>query len=84
MQDNQYDIPVSWSEVTAAVKPTPDEPRPVVEIASGAMFMIALNSWDLATEGSPTIIMFISLRLRKKSTTTGHSRKQADIHKPIV
>lgn len=75
MQDNQYDIPVSWSEVTAAVKPTPDEPRPVVEIASGAMFMIALNSWDLATEGSPTIIMFISLRLRKKSTTTGHSRK---------
>ncbi len=29
--------PVSASEVTAAVKPTPDEPRPVVGIARGAV-----------------------------------------------
>jgi len=54
-------LPVSWSEVTAAIKPTSEDPWPVVEIAKGAIFSIALNSWDLATEGSPTIIMFISL-----------------------
>ena len=29
--------PVSWSVVTAAVKPTPDDPRPVVGIALGAV-----------------------------------------------
>lgn len=29
--------PVSGSVVTAAVKPTPDEPRPVVVIARGAV-----------------------------------------------
>ena len=28
--------PVSWSVVTAAVRPTPDDPRPVVAIALGA------------------------------------------------
>lgn len=31
-------IPVSWSVVTAAVRPTPDEPRPVVGIALGAVW----------------------------------------------
>ena len=30
--------PVSLSEVTAAVRPTPEEPRPVVAMASGAVF----------------------------------------------
>lgn len=30
-------LPVSWSVVTAAVRPTPDEPRPVVGIALGAV-----------------------------------------------
>jgi len=29
--------PVSWSVVTAAVRPTPDEPRPVVATALGAV-----------------------------------------------
>ena len=55
-------LPVSWSEVTAAVKPTPEEPRPVVDMAKGAIFIMALRSWDLATEGSPTIIIFMSLK----------------------
>jgi len=55
-------LPVSWSEVTAAVKPTPEEPRPVVDMAKGAIFIIALKSWDLATEGSPTIIILMSLK----------------------
>lgn len=31
-------LPVSWSVVTAAVKPTPDEPRPVVGMARGAVW----------------------------------------------
>jgi len=30
-------LPVSWSVVTAAVRPTPDEPRPVVATARGAV-----------------------------------------------
>lgn len=30
-------LPVSWSVVTAAVRPTPEEPRPVVGIARGAV-----------------------------------------------
>ncbi|KAF5811296.1 hypothetical protein HanXRQr2_Chr04g0179831 [Helianthus annuus] len=46
-----------------AVNPTPEEPRPVVEIASGAIFIIALRSCDFATEGSPTIIMLMSLKM---------------------
>jgi hypothetical protein len=48
--------------VTVAIKPTPEDPHPVVDIVRAAIFMMALRSWDLATEGSPTIIMFISLQ----------------------
>lgn len=47
-------LPVSWSVVTAAVRPTPDEPRPVVGMALGAVQSTYRRSWDLATEGSPT------------------------------
>jgi hypothetical protein len=36
--------PVSGSIVTAAVKPTPDEPRPVVEMAKGAISKIDRNN----------------------------------------
>lgn len=46
-------LPVSWSVVTAAVRPTPDEPRPVVGMALGAVQSTYRRSWDLATEGSP-------------------------------
>jgi len=54
--------PVSWSIVTAAVKPTPDEPLPVVFNASGAISRTCLKSYDLAVDGSPTIIKLISPR----------------------
>lgn len=46
-------LPVSWSVVTAAVRPTPEEPRPVVGMALGAVQSTYRRSWDLATEGSP-------------------------------
>lgn len=46
--------PVSASVVTAAVRPTPEEPRPVVDTQRGAMFITARSSCDLATPGSPT------------------------------
>ena len=46
----------------AAVSPTPEEPRPVVDTASGATFMTARNSWLLATPGSPTMRQFMSPR----------------------
>ena len=42
--------PLSESVVTAAVKPTPDEPRPVVATALGAVCSTYLNNCDLATE----------------------------------
>ena len=35
--------PLSWSVVTAAVRPTPEEPRPVVAIARGAVFSTYLT-----------------------------------------
>ena len=54
--------PVSRSWVTAAVRPTPDEPRPVVLTANGATFMIALSIWDFATPGSPTSRQLMSPR----------------------
>lgn len=47
-------MPVSLSWVTAAVSPTPEEPRPVVETAKGATFIMARSIWDFATPGSPT------------------------------
>ena len=54
--------PVSWSDVTAAVSPTPEEPLPVVEIAKGAMSSTARSSWLLAVDGSPTSKMLMSPR----------------------
>mmetsp|Transcript_22966 Transcript_22966/g.54897 ORF Transcript_22966/g.54897 Transcript_22966/m.54897 type:complete len:256 (+) Transcript_22966:1078-1845(+) len=55
--------PVSESCVTAAVSPTPDDPRPVVDTASGAMFMMYRISCDFATEGSPTMRRLMSPRM---------------------
>jgi len=71
--------PVSMSLVTAAVKPTPEEPRPVVLvyvlvtffieefefylIENGATPMTHLSNWDFATEGSPTRRQFMSPRI---------------------
>ena len=55
--------PVSLSVVTAAVRPTPEEPRPVVAIARGAVFRTKRSNWDLAVDGSPTIKMLISLTI---------------------
>ena len=48
-------LPVSWSVVTAAVRPTPEEPRPVVGMARGAVHSTYRSSWDLATDGSPVM-----------------------------
>merc|ERR1719431_1770142 len=56
--------PVSWSVVTAAVRPTPDDPLPVVVMALGAVWSTYRSSWDLATLGSPisrTLISPLSL-----------------------
>mmetsp|Transcript_5249 Transcript_5249/g.16456 ORF Transcript_5249/g.16456 Transcript_5249/m.16456 type:complete len:234 (-) Transcript_5249:477-1178(-) len=54
--------PVCVSRVTAAVRPTPDEPRPVVEMASGAMPRANRRICDFAVEGSPTISTLMSPR----------------------
>jgi hypothetical protein len=62
--------------VTAAVKPTPDDPRPVVEIARGAVNSTYRNIWDLATDGSPINKMFMSLEDEVQQdcfTTQNHS-----------
>ena len=52
--------PVSGSEVTAAVSPTPVDPLPVVETESGEIYIIKRSNYDFAVEGSPTISMLIS------------------------
>jgi len=41
------------SYTTAAVKPTPELPLPVVLMQLGAMFIMARSSWDLPQPGSP-------------------------------
>jgi len=46
--------------MTAAVKPTPVEPLPVVLIVPGLKFITTLKSYDLAVPGSPTISKLIS------------------------
>lgn len=46
--------PVSRSVTTAAVRPTPEEPRPLALTDTSARCMAALSNWDLATPGSPT------------------------------
>lgn len=55
--------PVSGSEVTAAVKPTPDDPRPVVVIARGAILNTYRSNCDFATDGSPINKRLISLKI---------------------
>jgi hypothetical protein len=42
------------SVVTAAVRPTPEEPRPVGLTAMGAMVSTKRSSCDVAVEGSPS------------------------------
>lgn len=49
---------VTGSLNTAAVNPTPDEPLPVVYIPLGEIDEICFNSYDLATPGSPFLIIF--------------------------
>lgn len=73
----QVECEVWWrlhSLVTAAVRPTPLLPRPVVDTAWGATFMTALSSWDLATPGSPTSSMLTSpLQDNKQHQTDGRT-----------
>jgi hypothetical protein len=51
------------SVVTAAVRPTPLDPRPVVDTACGATDMTARSICDLATPGSPTNRQLTSPRM---------------------
>lgn len=53
--------PVSLSVVTAAVRPTPEDPRPVVVMARGAVCRTYRSNCDLATDGSPMSRMLMSL-----------------------
>ena len=55
--------PVSGSVVTAAVRPTPEDPRPVVLIARGDTFMTARRSCDLATPAVTTCCSSCSQQL---------------------
>mmetsp|Transcript_29867 Transcript_29867/g.86777 ORF Transcript_29867/g.86777 Transcript_29867/m.86777 type:complete len:230 (-) Transcript_29867:846-1535(-) len=50
------------SRTMAAVRPTPLEPRPVVLMARGAMFITNRSICDLPQEGSPTSRMLMSPR----------------------
>mmetsp|Transcript_38238 Transcript_38238/g.89410 ORF Transcript_38238/g.89410 Transcript_38238/m.89410 type:complete len:203 (+) Transcript_38238:1039-1647(+) len=54
--------PVSESVVTAAVRPTPDEPLPLVEMARGAACSTKRRSCDFAVDGSPTMSTLMSPR----------------------
>ena len=61
-------VPVSWSVVTAAVRPTPDDPRPVVAMARGAVcstylavnHLASLTSNENRTSGAN--LLFLPLR----------------------
>mmetsp|Transcript_6381 Transcript_6381/g.13925 ORF Transcript_6381/g.13925 Transcript_6381/m.13925 type:complete len:253 (-) Transcript_6381:1012-1770(-) len=59
--------PVTVSRTTAAVRPTPDEPLPVVYTERGARFVTCLRSCDLATPGSPMRQTLMSPRMRMPS-----------------
>lgn len=50
------------SYTTAAVRPTPELPLPVVLMQFGAIFIIARSSWDLPQPGSPHRSMLMSPR----------------------
>ena len=54
---------MSLSVVTAAVKPTPELPLPVVAIARGAVFNTNRSICDLAVDGSPTMSTLMSPRM---------------------
>ena len=56
----RYLSPESLSKITAAVRPTPEVPLPVVLIAKGAIFKTLLRSYDFAVDGSPISKRFIS------------------------
>mmetsp|Transcript_25626 Transcript_25626/g.28761 ORF Transcript_25626/g.28761 Transcript_25626/m.28761 type:complete len:238 (+) Transcript_25626:1129-1842(+) len=56
--------PVMLSLVIDAVRPTPDEPFPVVYTPRGATLATCFNSCDLATPGSPMRQILISPRIR--------------------
>ena len=72
--------PVSASCVMAAVRPTPEEPRPVVDTAKGAMLSTARSSWLLATPGSPTSRLLMSpLRCVPASAFPQHCTAARDV-----
>mmetsp|Transcript_18826 Transcript_18826/g.64108 ORF Transcript_18826/g.64108 Transcript_18826/m.64108 type:complete len:342 (-) Transcript_18826:199-1224(-) len=54
--------PVSVSRVTAAVRPAPELPRPVVYTPRGDTFTMCFSSWLFATPGSPMRQRWISPR----------------------
>ena len=56
----KYLSPVSLSKITAAVKPTPEVPLPVVLITNGAIHKTLLNNYDFAVDGSPITKILIS------------------------
>jgi len=56
----KYLSPVSLSKITAAVKPTPEVPLPVVLITNGAIDKTLLNNYDFAVDGSPITRILIS------------------------
>ena len=58
---------VTGSFMTAAVRPTPELPRPVVYTPRGATLVMYLSSWDFATPGSPIRQMLMSPRIRMPS-----------------
>mmetsp|Transcript_116813 Transcript_116813/g.326785 ORF Transcript_116813/g.326785 Transcript_116813/m.326785 type:complete len:241 (-) Transcript_116813:696-1418(-) len=53
---------VAGSRIIAAVRPTPLEPRPVVLMARGAVFITKRSICDLPQEGSPTRSTLMSPR----------------------
>ena len=61
---------VTGSRITAAVRPTPEEPRPEVYTPRGATLEMYLSSCDLATPGSPMRQMLMSPRIFMPSPTS--------------
>mmetsp|Transcript_21922 Transcript_21922/g.51246 ORF Transcript_21922/g.51246 Transcript_21922/m.51246 type:complete len:358 (-) Transcript_21922:584-1657(-) len=51
------------SLITAAVRPTPDDPRPVVLMAGSATFITKRSIWDFPQDGSPTRSTLMSPRM---------------------
>mmetsp|Transcript_46916 Transcript_46916/g.92908 ORF Transcript_46916/g.92908 Transcript_46916/m.92908 type:complete len:264 (-) Transcript_46916:910-1701(-) len=55
--------PVALSRVTAAVRPTPLEPLPVVYTERGAILHTCFSNWLFATPGSPMKSVWMSPRI---------------------